>query len=123
MRVILVQEAKSSIIALEYDDLIFNFLSQEAKQELLSEGRKIFSRKILKEPPFTGQIVATRFRDHFIKSNYRLFKGSQIDCINFLNFYIEKDDFNPSVFVFITKYSNIIRTKTLEDFINITSNL
>ena len=116
MKVILVQEARQYLIALEYNDVLFNVLPSEKKQELLTSKRRIVTRKITKEQPFTGQLIATEFQDHFIKSNFRIFKGSQIDCINFMKFYIEKGEFKPEHYIFINKYSNVLKFKAQEDF-------
>ena len=121
MKVILLQEAKLSLIALEYDDLIFNLLSQENKQDLLTARRRIISKKVSKESPFIGQVIATQYQDHYIKSNYRIFKGHQDDCVNFLKFYVDKGEFQPTQFVFITKYSNVVKVKSLEEFLKIVS--
>lgn len=116
-QVILIESAKFTIIALDYNDQLISKLSQEHRAELMSGVRRQISNKSYGIKPFNDRIIAVSFRDHFIKDSYRFFKGTAEECFAFMDFYMEQQpEFKPVEFVYKTRFGSTLRYLDVEQF-------
>lgn len=125
MKVILVQHSKFFIVALDYDKQLYNLLSTARRAELLAGNRRMISKRLIPVKPFSEQVIATAFKDHYIKDTCRFFKGTKKECEDFIEFYMNEDNptFSPDQFVLYTKFGNTLKYKNYEEFLKAINNV